>query len=213
MYETNATLVDRHLSGSSHLNSEPWTDDNTERLLVEWYVENADLLTNQVLIEHQSLSNQDDSMIARILYERNLPQMAIRAESDLSYSVAPIMQWPLVSKQTMYALQEWEGYVIEKRELDFVARLVDLTALTFPRQAEMVQEDEAIIPLSEISVDDIKQMEEGSVFRWVIGYEKSASGTKRRVSEIVFRNLPKMTERQLSEGMLWARTISQSIGQ
>ena len=77
-------------------------------------------------------------------------------------------------------LQEWEGYVIEIGEDDFTVRLLDLTA------GSSHEEEEAVIPLSEISEDDFKHLRLGSIFRWVIGYERSTSGTKQRVSQIVF---------------------------
>ena len=105
-----------------------------------------------------------------------------------------------------HALQEWEGYVLEHNEKEFTARLLDLTAGS-------MQEDEAIIPLVEISEDDLNRLRPGSIFRWVIGYERSTSGTKKRVSQIVFRDLPVMTEKDLSEGEEWAKKIAQSIAQ
>ena len=47
--------------------------------------------------------------------------------------------------------------------------------------------------------------------RWVIGYERSASGTKRRVSQIVFRNLPRMTAADFEEGRKWAERVARSL--
>ena len=69
---------------------------------------------------------------------------------------------------------------------EFVAALVDLTANSSH------EEEEAIIPLTEIADDDAAALRVGAIFRWVIGYERSRSGTKRRVSQIVFRDLPRM---------------------
>ena len=211
MYETADTLVDDNLSGSSHLNSKPWADDNSQRLLVKWNIEHADFFISHLSSEQELSTIQDDSIISHMLYEREFPSTTIHAKADFAASLFPLMQWPLGSRQTMYALQEWEGYVVEKREHEIVAQLVDLTALSYAQQAEAIQEEEATIPLSEISDNDIRHLQLGSVFRWVIGYERSAGGTKRRVSEIVFRNLPKMTQRDISEGKTWARKISQSI--
>ena len=107
---------------------------------------------------------------------------------------------------TFYALQEWEGYVLEIDSTKFVARLVDLTA------GSSYEEEEAIIPLAEISEDDTAKMREGSVFRWVIGYERSASGTKRRVSQIVFRDLPVVTRADRQKSEKWARETIRSLG-
>ena len=106
---------------------------------------------------------------------------------------------------TFHALQEWEGYILEIRPEDVVARLIDLTA------GASQEEEEAVIPLTEISDDDAVKMREGSIFRWVIGYERSAAGTKKRVSQIVFRDLPAMTKSDLQDGQAWADRISESF--
>ena len=51
----------------------------------------------------------------------------------------------------------------------------------------------------------------GSIFRWVIGYELSPAGTKKRVSQIVFRDLPRMMERDFRESRSWARETIQAF--
>ena len=108
-------------------------------------------------------------------------------------------------RSTFDVLQEWEGYVVEKEEREFTARLLDLTA------GSSHEEEEAVIPLREISKDDRKRLCPGSIFRWIIAYECSASGTRQRVSRIVFRDLPVKTEQDVSEGKAWARKIAQSL--
>lgn len=106
---------------------------------------------------------------------------------------------------TLHALQEWEGHVVEVGRSDFTARLVDLTD-------DSVQgEEEATIPVDEISDEDAAKIREGSIFRWVIGYERSASGSKKRVSHIVFRDLPAITRSDLREGKAWARETIRSL--
>ena len=100
---------------------------------------------------------------------------------------------------TFHALQEWEGHVLEIGGDEFVAALIDLTV------GSSHEEEEAIIPLTEISDRDAATLRVGAVFRWVIGYERSPSGTKKRVSQIVFRDLPRITDRDLQQGKEWAR--------
>ena len=107
---------------------------------------------------------------------------------------------------SFHALQEWEGYAVEMRDTDFVAHLTDLTA-----EAPHEQE-EAIIPLTELSDHDAARITAGSVFRWVIGYERSPAGTKKRVSQIVLRDLPAMTEADLRDGEEWARETIRTFG-
>ena len=102
---------------------------------------------------------------------------------------------------TFYPLQEWEGYVIAIDKDSFTARLVDITA------GETRTTETATIPLTEISKTDADKMEIGSFFRWVIGYRRDASGTKHRVSVIVFRDLPVMTKARLRRARAWAEKI------
>lgn len=106
---------------------------------------------------------------------------------------------------TLHPVQEWEGYVVEINDTHFTARLVDLSA------GLVHEEEEAIIPLTELSDNDVGRMRDGSIFRWVIGYERSASGTKKRVSQIVFRDLPAMTPSDLRDGRTWARDTVRAL--
>ena len=112
---------------------------------------------------------------------------------------APPRPPPLTAVIAFHALQEWEGYVLEVKEDEFVAALVDLTA------GSSHEEEEAVIPLTELSEDDAARLLPGTIFRWVIGYERLHSGTKKRVSQIVIRDLPRITERNLQQGREWAR--------
>ena len=106
---------------------------------------------------------------------------------------------------SFHALQEWEGYVLSIDTTSFVARLVDVTT------GASHEAEEAVIPRAELSDDDDAGMRVGSIFRWVIGYERSSAGTKKRVSQIVFRDLPAITSNDLQEGEDWAQQIAQSL--
>ncbi len=107
---------------------------------------------------------------------------------------------------TFHALQEWEGHVARIDADEFVAQLVDLTA------GHSHESEEAVIPMAEISEHDASCMAVGSIFRWVIGYERSPEGTRKRVSQIVFRDLPRMTANDLAHGAAWARKVASALG-
>ena len=107
---------------------------------------------------------------------------------------------------SLVALQEWEGYVVHMGERNFTALLTDLTA------GASSGDEEATIPLAEIAEDDAGRIRLGSVFRLVIGYERSPSGTKKRVSEIVFRDLRAVMQADRREGKKWARKVLRSFG-
>ena len=105
---------------------------------------------------------------------------------------------------SLHALQEWEGYVLEIRDDEFTARLVDLTT------GASYEDEEADIPLCEVSVADAGKMQVGSIFRWVIGYERAA-GPVRRVSQIVFRDLPAVSQGDLSASRIWAGQVAMAF--
>lgn len=109
------------------------------------------------------------------------------------------------SSPTLVAQQEWEGTVLSVNSVDFVARLLDITA------GATYEEEEATIPLSDLSDDDRAKVEIGAVFRWVVGYERSAAGTRRRVSQIVFRDLPRVTGEDVDRGGGWADDLIESF--
>lgn len=126
------------------------------------------------------------------------------ARSQIVTLPQPSARWS--PSATLHALQEWEGYVTEINETEFTANLTDLTA------GATYAGEEAIIPIEEISDADAAKMQVGSLFRWVIGYERR-SGTKKRVSYIVFRDLPVITKTDLQDGEEWARKIMAAFEQ
>lgn len=110
---------------------------------------------------------------------------------------------PASATRSFHALQEWEGHVTAIRKREFCALLVDVTA------GGSSEEEEAWIPLAEISEDDARDLCVGGIFRWVIGYEREY-GTKRRVSQIVFRDLPALTRSDIEAGQAWAQRVCES---
>ena len=107
---------------------------------------------------------------------------------------------------TLHALQEWEGYVLESSTTDFTARLLDLT------KGALHEREEAVIPLDELADHEVKKVRPGAIFRWVIGYERAPLKPLKRVSVIVFRDLPVVTKSDQQAGDTWARDIQQAFG-
>lgn len=106
-----------------------------------------------------------------------------------------------IPSPTLYPTQEWEGQVIEIRDDEFEARLLDLTA------GDVVDREVATIPLEEVGTEDRTSMRVGSIFRWVIGYERSVGGKRRRLSQIVFLDPHRLTERDMAKGREWAEWL------
>ncbi|MDE0622435.1 MAG: hypothetical protein OXH83_12270 [Bryobacterales bacterium] len=170
---------------------------------------------------HPLARNLDDAFLLGVAHEADARTMGVvdigegaatrptsagrQQQNDDFASVLDFPPQEPWSARTFHALQEWEGYVVAIRDEDFVVRLIDLTS------GSTNEEEEADIPLAEISGQDSATIRPGSVFRWVIGYERSAAGTKRRVSEIVFRDVPEITETDLRDSAAWAHEAVRSL--
>ena len=105
-----------------------------------------------------------------------------------------------------HALQEWEGYVVEIGETKFTAHLTDLTA------GDSHEGEEATIPRAALSDEDNARMRVGSIFRWMIGYEQSAAGTRECVSRIALREHPVFTDADRQRGEAWGRETMRAFG-
>ena len=105
---------------------------------------------------------------------------------------------------TLHPTQEWEGRVIAIERDEFEALLLDLTG------GNDADREVATIPLREVGAEDRALMKVGSIFRWVIGYERSVGGTRRLVSQIVLLDPPRLTERDLRKGSEWAEWLREA---
>ena len=102
-------------------------------------------------------------------------------------------------------LQEWEGYVTQIDEEVFYARLLDMTA------RKQVEQEEVKLPISDVSFDDLALLSAGAVFRWVIGYQREPGGTKKRVSQIVFRRMPRWTPNDFAAAKAEASRLFEAL--
>lgn len=107
---------------------------------------------------------------------------------------------------TFSAVQEWEGVVVAISPEHIVASLVDLTA------GKKRATEEAHIPLGEINPRDLSKLAIGRIFRWAIGYERIKTGTRRRASNIVFRDLPQWTKHDFVEAQADTARLMHFLG-
>jgi hypothetical protein len=123
---------------------------------------------------------------------QNLGQPIVTAAKDPLSLRAPILpERTSTSVVSYHALQQWEGYVTSIGAEVFTADLVDIT------RTASVADEQVELSLEEIGPDHFSEVRVGSVFRWTIGYETLPSGQRRRVSQIVFRQLPRWTRADL----------------
>jgi hypothetical protein len=146
----------------------------------------------RALVARQYSGNAGSSGVAELRGTLVVPHHG-RIKEDINRTIRavfpPTIPTPALSLQP---LQEWEGYVTEVRGDLFTARLTDLSA------ARKIEEESAEFPIDDLSDDDQKLLHIGAIFRWIIGYQRSSDGTKRRVSQVTFRRLPAWTSKDLN---------------
>ena len=202
MVETAVALPSTDESYAAQFGGVTWTDQTEDRLAEERYPENVNFAPAQLQVAVGTIPREEGAH----QHTGPVPTAMPSGDALVFRTIGPV---PKARRQPLFhALQEWEGEVLETEEDYFISRLSDLTAGV---TATAGTYEEAEIPFSEISQSDLLKLRVGSIFRWVIGYERSASGTKKRVSQIVFRDLPVMTEKDISLGEEWAQRILQGI--
>ncbi|MGB5158081.1 MAG: hypothetical protein WBN77_11690 [Desulfobacterales bacterium] len=128
-----------------------------------------------------SISNQDEDELTTIENPTSdvLPT-PIRLAPPLS---------PLKGRFTL--LQMWEGNIVEVRNSEFDAIIIDRTNPDLSN--ELVTIDKF-----EISPDDNPLIKRGSVFYWSIGYSDYPGRGRIRESKIRFRRLKGWTEKEIN---------------
>ncbi|MGA9722562.1 MAG: hypothetical protein WBQ86_08925 [Candidatus Binatus sp.] len=104
-----------------------------------------------------------------------------------------VLRVPSISQQSIkfQKLQEYEGEVLSIREMDFDARLVDLTDTGAQRL-------EATFSIDEVSPSDKPLMREGAVFYWIIGFRDYPNGQRKTEQFVRFRRLPIWSRRDIA---------------
>ena len=187
-------------SGLEQIISPPWVDELVDQALSRSVARTTTTTTTTTVNPEQT---PRITPIPENADEANTEQWSHHAANNADTSPLISLQPKIIRRRraTLHPLQEWEGYVVAIDGDEFVARLIDLSA------GLSHESEEATIPLDEISDRDVANLEIGSIFRWVIGYERSPEGTRKRVSQIVFRDLPRMTDSDLHAGREWARKM------
>ena len=169
-------------TAAHHANDHARSSDFDEDTMHQYLVQNTHEAI-QFWVDHRtgsdttSVRNPDVEAVA-------IPSFDDRGQdSDLLSRVVDLPK-PKVRpspRVTFHALQEWEGYVTAINDTELTARLTDLTS------GANCAREEADIPLDEISEDDADKMQVGSIFRWVIGYERTAEIEKASFQYCVSR--------------------------
>ncbi len=110
----------------------------------------------------------------------------------------------LRSPEQFTALQKWEGVVLRIQDETFSARLSDLTTAHADEEAEL--------PIAEVSAADRDLLQAGAFFYWTIGYLDDRYGQRQRASRIRFRRLPAWTHEEVEAARREADALAEQLG-
>jgi hypothetical protein len=114
----------------------------------------------------------------------------------------PSVVWvPVIplSHDSFEVLQKFEGTVVSLTNDSFIARLTDKTHGS--------PDEEAEIPLAEVTRGDRGLVNAGAMFYWVIGYHREAHGQVSRSSVIRFRRVPSWSDADIERAQREAETF------
>ena len=105
-------------------------------------------------------------------------------------------------------LAEWNGCVtsIQEGGAYFSATLKGVVG-----EGVEGEEEDAVIPIDDVSEGDVEFLAPGNFFRLCVIHEVLPSGQPRRYSQVVFRRLPAYRQHDLNRAEDRARMISQSL--
>lgn len=98
----------------------------------------------------------------------------------------PVLRSRELPRRSERQIQEWEGFVVGVGSNSFTARLAEV-----PDVSGSYEDTEVEIPLLEVDPLQLKYLEPGAIFRWVISYVSEPGKHRYRSSVLVFRQLPR----------------------
>lgn len=103
---------------------------------------------------------------------------------------------------------EWSGCVtgVDENEYFFTASLKGVKGVGVKDE-----EDDAIIPISDVSESDKELLLPGNFFRLCAMYEVSPSGQPRRYTQVIFRRLPAYRQQDLDEALERGRQLGRGL--
>lgn len=175
------------------------TNQMVVRLKKEDFLESA---VESSKIRHAS--NDRNNWFAYLSTQVTQSTISSEAYQVLSFKLPKTEFDARATNRPIAVAQQWEGIVSAIGDEDFTARLHDITN---PANAA----EEADFLIEDLNEYNMPLLKEGAVFRWIIGYRGGKTGTRSRVSQITFRQLPAWTESELAEADLKAHDLVTEI--
>jgi hypothetical protein len=152
--------------------------------------ESSDNNPDYIIPEHLGFSHSENSV--SIQKTKGVTSGIKDQYADIPpVAIAP----PLVPlKGKFILLQLWEGRVVEVRDSEFEAIIIDKTN---PELSDELVTIDSI----EISPDDLPLLRSGSIFYWSIGYSDYPGRGRVRESKIRFRRLKGWTKKEITHSI------------
>lgn len=117
---------------------------------------------------------------------------------------------PLTNKQFAPAelLAEWSGCVTDIQES---SHFFSATLKGIEGDGVKGEEDDAIIPISDVSEGDKDLLQPGNFFRLCVMHEVTPSGQPRRYSLVIFRRMPAYRKQDLDASMERGRKLARGL--
>ena len=158
------------------------------------------IIADPVQTAHRSTPTPTAAPMPSILDREGLPVVGER-------KVSPIAWIPQIrpAEDKFALLQQWEGVVQALNGDEFTVVLRDLTNPNNP-------EEVAVLPLEEITGDDLRLLRPGAILYWSIGYRTHRTGQVDRVSTIRLRRLPAWSRLDLQRRDARAKSLMERFG-
>jgi len=170
----------------------------------------SDTTGRDVNIETAKLPSQMDGSVRLRSQIRELRKEALQSADNAEFagrqSFAESAGVPNATRAPVWsysALAEWEGTVIEVGTESFSATLLQIprgtqiSSASTSRLQKPTYLEQTELPIDDIRAADRDLLKPGALFRMVIGYLISPTGTRRRSLTVVFRRLPQWREPDL----------------
>ena len=141
----------------------------------------------------QSASHSTASTLANVQRPNSstTASVAVAGEQDVPVTTALTVSPP--EKDAVTLLAEWNGCVRSIGENGFAADLSGVFG-----DGVSGQNEEAQIPLDDVSNSDMEWLQPGNFFRLCVFYEMGPTGQPRRYTQVVFRRLPAYRDKDLA---------------
>jgi hypothetical protein len=152
-------------------------------------------------------NNVNDRNVIKDEIPPNSTYSSLYNKIDKYINIPHFKEEPYKKFSSFKLIQEWEGYVqeIDENNSVFTAALLDIT------ENQKYPTEEADFKFRDVNDFDRHFLRPGAAFRWIIGYYKSESGTKRKVSELVFRRKPFFDDSSLKKADKKAKEFKDEI--